>query len=108
GLQLAELVFRERGWNVLWGGRSMPSTEVVGRVVHGDCDLVAVSAAGSFKDTSKLREQVRMVGSACQEHDVQLILGGRAPWPEHASDLPRFHRVQNFRELHELLGSLHG
>jgi hypothetical protein len=86
----------------------MPSTEVVGRVVHGDCDLVAVSAAGSFKDTAKLREQVRMVGSACQEHDVQLILGGRAQWPEHASDLPRFHRVHNFRELHELLGSLHG
>jgi excisionase family DNA binding protein len=108
GLQLAELVFRERGWNVLWGGRSMPTTEVVGRIQHGDCDLVAVSAAASFKDLSKLRDQVRAVGSACQEHDVQLILGGRAPWPEHASDLPRFHRVNNFRELHELLGSLHG
>lgn len=108
GLQLAELVFRERGWTVLWGGRSMPSSELVTRVEKGDCDLVAISAAASFTDRTKLTEQLRIVGAACAEHDVQLLLGGRGAWPEHAPDLPRFHRVENFRELHELLGTLDG
>ncbi|MBM3992269.1 MAG: helix-turn-helix domain-containing protein [Planctomycetes bacterium] len=108
GLRLGELVLRERGWNVLWGGCSVPSAEVVERVVYGDCDLVAISAHGRAHEASNLRAQVRKVGAACQEHDVQLVLGGRAPWPEQASDLPRFHRVHTFRELHELLSSLHG
>jgi excisionase family DNA binding protein len=108
GLQLAELVFRERGWTVLWGGRSTPTREVVARVAQGDCDLVAVSAAGSCADAARLREQARAVRAACAERDVQLILGGAGAWPEPTSDLPRFHRVRNFRELHELLGSLNG
>jgi len=106
GLQLAELVFRERGWSVLWGGRSVPTAEVRKRVEHGDCDLVALSAAASFSDEARLREQVRAIGSACAEREVELVLGGGGAWPDASAELPRFHRVRSFQELHELLGIL--
>lgn len=107
GLQLAELVFRECGWTVLWGGRSVPTRDVVKRVEQGDCDLVAMSAAGSFTNAAALRDSVATIGKACGEREVQLVLGGGGAWPDAAPELPRFERVNSFHELHRLLTNLH-
>jgi MerR family transcriptional regulator, light-induced transcriptional regulator len=103
GLQLAELCLREAGWSVLWCGRAVPTAELVARTRAGDCDLVGLSAAESSGDAEALREQIRAVGSACAEGQVELVVGGRGAWPEPGPDLPKFHRLREFRELHALL-----
>ncbi len=108
GLLLAELSLREHGWNSQWAGRQSPTAELIKRVEDGGCDMLALSAAetGAGADAERLRNQAFILASACQAHDVQLVLGGRGLWPEPASHLPPFHRVRDFREFHELLARL--
>ncbi len=108
GLLLAELSLREHGWNSQWAGRQSPTAELIKRVEDGGCDMLALSAAetGVGADAERLRNQAFTLASACQAHDVHLVLGGRGLWPEPAPHLPPFQRVRDFREFHELLARL--
>jgi MerR family transcriptional regulator, light-induced transcriptional regulator len=103
GVQLAELCFREAGWNALVPGRPVPVQELTSRLEPGDVQAIALSASAYQQDTASLTEQVRTLGRACAERDAHLLVGGSGAWPESSPDLPRFHRVSSFRELHELL-----
>jgi excisionase family DNA binding protein len=108
GLQLAELCLRERGWNVLWAGHSVPEGEIEQRIREGGCQLLGLSAAQNLQDRAPLEDLVRRFGPACEEHGVALVLGGLGAWPEPAQDLPHFQRVRTFRELSASLEAVRG
>ncbi|MBK7643047.1 MAG: helix-turn-helix domain-containing protein [Planctomycetes bacterium] len=103
GLRLAELCLRERGWNVLWGGGSLPVEELERILREGGCKLLGLSAAENAHDADELAAFVRRIGSLAAECGVELVLGGAGAWPEAGADLPRFRRVRSFRELDEQL-----
>jgi excisionase family DNA binding protein len=108
GLQLAELCLRERGWNVVWGGRAVPEAELERRVRDGSCRLLGLSAAANLQDAAQLDQLVRRIGGACAQHGVALLLGGTGAWPEPGPGLPPFQRVRSFRDLDSYLGAARG
>lgn len=95
GLQLAELVVREEGWNVVWAGRRLPLSEIVAHVASGSVEAVAVSAS-SVADAGDLLAQTERLGAICRAGEVQLALGGSGPWPEW---IPYGARVKSFQEF---------
>ena len=108
GLQLAELCLRERNWNVLWAGRSVPEAELEQRIREGGCQLLGLSAAQNLQEREALEDLVRRFGPLCEEHGVALVLGGLGAWPDPAPHLPRFQRVRTFRELSSSLEAVRG
>lgn len=95
GLSLVELVVREWGWPVVWAGRRTPLAEIVAHVAGGSIDALAVSAS-EVCDAGDLLAQTERLGAICRAGDVQLLLGGKGPWPEW---IPYGARVQTLREL---------
>lgn len=81
GLALVELCVRERGWSVAWIGRDTSTEHLARRVGAGDADVLAVSAS-VVRGAEELAGAAGTLGEACAAHRVQLVLGGRGPWPE--------------------------
>lgn len=112
-LQLVELCARAAGWNVIWGGRSMPGQEIAKRVAEGGIDLVGISASIFSSDAASLAAQVERLAPVCARAGAQLVLGGSGEWPATVRANPAaagggiarapFRRVRRFAELHELL-----
>ena len=102
GLSLLEIVVRECGWKTVWAGRRTPVEELTAMILEGKVDLVASSATAYLNDPQSLSDWVEKVGGACQKARIQLVVGGRAAWPEPP---PYGHRVKSFSQLNELLRS---
>lgn len=81
GLSLVELCVRERGWSAGWIGRDTATEHLVARIGAGDADVLAVSASVA-RDAAELDAGARALGEACAALGVELLLGGRGPWPE--------------------------
>lgn len=103
GLNLAELCLREVGWQALWGGRHMPTTEIIRRVEQGGIELVALSASASSSDAYELARHVERLAPVCARAGTQLVLGGSGAWPADAALHDNVHRIERFAQLHELL-----
>lgn len=82
GLSLAEVVLREAGWNVQWGGRRTPIDEVRAFLERRPLDLLAVSASSVSSDAAQLARQADGLARVCRLSGVRLVLGGRGAWPD--------------------------
>lgn len=118
-LQLAELCTRAAGWNVVWGGRSMPGEEIARRVAQGGIDVVGLSASVFSSDARSLAAQVERLAPVCADAGTLLVLGGSGEWPAALRGAAKpdagpaarggavtsapFQRVRRFAELHALL-----
>jgi excisionase family DNA binding protein len=99
GLSLAEVVFREVGWNVRWAGRHTPTGELLDLVSRGSVELVALSASAVSTESHRLAVQLRTLAPVCRQHGVHLVLGGSGAWP----DAPEYGVVvRDFETLHAL------
>jgi len=82
GLSLAEVVLREAGWNVSWGGRRTPIDEVRAFSKGRQLDLLAVSASVVSSDAAFLSRQAEALAAVCRPAGIDLVLGGRGAWPD--------------------------
>lgn len=98
GLSLADLVLREVGWSPLWLGRRTPIGEIVHLIEGGWVAMVGLSASVASNDPHALGRIARRIGSACQEHGVALVLGGRGAWPASPLHGTRHTSFAAFRE----------
>ncbi|MCA9609542.1 MAG: helix-turn-helix domain-containing protein [Myxococcales bacterium] len=96
GLALAEVVFREAGWQTLWSGRSTPLDDLEDVLVSRRIDALAVSASSYSSREESLAAQLEVLERACDEAGCALILGGHGAWPDRATDA---RRVSSFRQL---------
>ena len=96
GLSLAELVFAEAGWHVLWLGEGPPADELKAVVAQLKPDLitVAASSASSAGIVARYEEALSRVASRAR---VPLVLAGSGDWRAAK------HRIVTFRELRTLL-----
>jgi excisionase family DNA binding protein len=101
GLSLAELVFAEAGWRVLWIGEGAPSDELKAIVSQLKPDLIAVSAssASSPRAVARYQEKLKQVAAKAR---IPLVLAGSGLW----TAAPRAHRIVTFCELRSLLARL--
>lgn len=90
GLSLAELCLREAGWSTLWAGRRTPATDIAEAVAQGEVEMVALSASIASPDCAVLQEQLAIIGHACEQHRVPLVLGGNGAWPSPSAPTHRF------------------
>lgn len=81
GLALVELCVRERGWSVAWIGRDTPTEHLVRRVSIGGADALMVSASVA-RQAPELEVAARALAEVCAAQRVELVVGGRGPWPE--------------------------
>ena len=105
GLALAELVFREAGWEPLWAGRSTPVSSLVEAIKQKAVDLVALSASSASQDAETLARNYLALELSARDADVELVLGGEGAWPD---DLPHGHRFHAFADLSRLLREMAG
>jgi len=101
GLSLAELAFLELGWRPLWGGRRLPSSELVSIISGGvrGLKMVALSASALSSNSALLAAQVEALEPACRAGKIGLVLGGNGAWPTN----PAYGRViRNFAALRDL------
>lgn len=102
-LNLAELCLREAGWNVIWGGRSLPTPEIVRAIESHKLELVGLTASKSCADVKALSDQARLLGAACARTGAHLVLGGSGAWPEMPEYAEHVHRLRSFGGFHEFL-----
>lgn len=105
GLSLAELCCREAGWSTLWAGRRTPMADLKRSLDEGKLQMVAVSASQASSDGDLLLAQYRALAAACEENEVELVVGGMGAWPE---EPPYGHRLHDFETFHQLLLRLTG
>jgi excisionase family DNA binding protein len=101
GLSLAELAFLELGWRPLWGGRRLPSTELVSILSSGvrGLKMIALSASALSSNSALLAAQVDALEPVCRAGKLSLILGGNGAWPTN----PSYGRViRSFAALRDL------
>jgi excisionase family DNA binding protein len=98
GLSLAELCLREAGWSTLWAGRRTPATDIAEAVAHGEVEMVALSASVASPDCNTLERQLTIIGAACQQYGVPLVLGGNGAWPEQVPHAQRFTAFSPFAQ----------
>ena len=101
GLSLAELVFAEAGWRVLWLGEGAPADELKVLISKLRPDLLAVSASSASSPGAIARYQERLMRAAARAR-VPLVLAGSGLW----TAAPRAHRIVSYRELRAFLGRL--
>jgi excisionase family DNA binding protein len=97
GLSLVEVVLRELGWRTRWAGRGTPDQDVVAAVAMGGIAMVAVSASEWSTDRRALARQLGVVGKACAQHRVRLLVGGRGAWPDKPALAVRCHDFASLR-----------
>jgi len=96
GLSLCEVVLREAGWNVRWGGRRTPIDEVRVFLDGHPLGLLAVSASVVSSDAAQLSRQADAFARLCRAARVSLVFGGRGAWPD---PIPFGVRMHRFEEL---------
>jgi methylmalonyl-CoA mutase cobalamin-binding subunit len=96
GLSLVDLCLREAGWRSEWAGGRTRSSDIVGRVLQGGLDMVAISAAAAHGNRAILEAEVASVGEACEAQGVTLVLGGSGAWPEPPAYGRRFRSLVPF------------
>lgn len=82
GLSLVELTVREAGWRTEWAGSRTPVADIADRVRRGGLGMVALSASTWSADRASLAAAADAIGRAAQAAGVDLVLGGRGPWPD--------------------------
>jgi excisionase family DNA binding protein len=82
GLSLVEVTLREAGWRTEWAGSRTPVRDIAARVERGDLGMVAVSASAWSADAGALSQAVDVLGPACRDAGVTLVMGGAGAWPE--------------------------
>ncbi len=92
GLYFAELVCREAGWFPRTLSRPLPDAELVALARETDSRVVVLSAS-SRSDQQRLTTLVDRLVPTLLERRIQLIVGGKGPWPE---GRPRTVRLQQF------------
>lgn len=98
GLSLAELVFAEAGWRVLFVGEGPPAAEL-GRLARKlEPHLLVVSASSVIPAAAIARFQGELISVAAKAH-IQVMLAGGGAW----LPAPQVHRVVTFRDLRALL-----
>jgi len=102
GLSLAELVFAEAGWHVLWLGEGAPADELKVLVTQLKPDLLAVSASSASSPAAISRYQETLIRAASPAR-IPLVLAGSGLW----AAASRAHRVVSFRDLQGLIPRLH-
>ena len=78
----------------------MPTTEILAAVRARSIAMVAISASEAYDDAGRLAEQARILEQDCAAGGVDLLLGGRGPWPLAS---PHARRIWTFAELHRSL-----
>jgi excisionase family DNA binding protein len=101
GLSLAELVFAEAGWRVLWLGEGAPADELKSLVAQLKPDLLAVAASSASPPDAIARYQEKLRRIAARAR-LPLVLAGSGLW----AAAPKAHRIVTFRELRSLLARL--
>lgn len=96
GISLAEVVLREAGWTVQWGGRRTSVEEVRAFVDRHPLAMLAVSASAVSSDPAPLARQADALARVCRPANVTLVFGGRGSWPD---PLPFGLRMHSFEEL---------
>jgi len=95
GLALVELCVRERGWSAAWIGRDTSTEHLAARVAAGETDVLAVSAS-VCRAPHELAAAAEGLAAACAARGVELVVGGRGPWPD---QLPHGALVRTFAGL---------
>jgi excisionase family DNA binding protein len=96
GLSLVEVALREAGWATLWAGQDTPAADLAEVARHRQAEMIAVSASAASTEPGALRRQATVLGAACQESGVVLVLGGSGAWPESPVGAERFHALAPF------------
>jgi methylmalonyl-CoA mutase cobalamin-binding subunit len=100
GLSLAELCLRELGVSPVWLGRQTPVDELMRELRGPSVRGVVLSASAASGDWAELERTVQLVGAACEEASVSLVLGGAGAWPPN----PLYGaRASSFGDLRNLL-----
>ena len=98
GLSLAEICLVELGWTPLWLGARTPTEETIRMAENSGARMVAMSASAASSDANRLGRIAAQVGAGCHAHDIDLVLGGEAAWPEMPS---HGLRLRSFGAFHE-------
>ena len=98
GLSLAELVFAEAGWGLIWIGEGPPAEELDALLAKHKPKLLSASASAASPPAIIVRYQSELVKSAANAR-TRLILAGSGAW----RDAPATSRIESFKELHTLL-----
>ena len=96
GLSLVEVALREAGWTTLWAGQDTPAADLAEVARQGDVEMIAVSASATSTEPEPLRRQAELLGAACSQSGVALVLGGGGAWPERPPGGERFHSLAPF------------
>jgi len=96
GVYFAELVCREAGFNTKTFGRPMPDHEIVDAVHQTGARVVVLSASASA-EPAHLSSLIHRLAPTVQARRLQLVVGGRGPWPEPLPTGVRIHRFAGFR-----------
>lgn len=95
GLSCAELVVREWGWRAEWIGAGVPTTILARDLSKKSVDILLVSAS-EYSEGKMLATVASELSEACAASAVDLILGGRGPWPERGIG---FTTIRTFEKL---------
>lgn len=98
GLSLCEVVLREQGWKVQWGGRRTPVEEVRAFAERQPLGLIAVSASVVSSDPAQLARQAQVLAQVCRPARVRLFFGGRGAWPDPVSYGVRMQRFEDIAQ----------
>ncbi len=82
GLSLVEVALREAGWATPWAGNDTPAAELADLARSGEAEMIALSASAASTRREDLERQADVVGRACAEAGVALVLGGSGDWPD--------------------------
>jgi excisionase family DNA binding protein len=102
GLYFTELVCREAGFHTRAMTRPLPDHEIVD-LVHQTNARVVVLTASASSSAERLQVLLQRVAPIVQARRLNLVVGGRGPWPE---PLPAGVRIQHFSGFRSYLDAL--
>lgn len=102
GLYFAELVCREAGFYTKSMPRPMPDHEIVDTVHQTNARVVVLTASPS-SDPHRLQALLHRLAPIVHARRLNLVLGGRGPWPDPVAAGVRIHRFSGFRSYLDTL-----
>jgi excisionase family DNA binding protein len=103
GLSMAEVCLREMSWSSEWLGAPTATAHVLEHLRSRDIQMVALSASLWSSNKRALAREAKVIGEACRQARVPLVVGGRGAWPD---QLPYGQRLHDWEQFQRLLTAL--
>lgn len=100
GLALVELCMREAGYQTIWLGAETPTESLCDLIERIEPRVVTLSGSSWSSDRRFLATSYQRVVVTCQKLNIELIIGGSAPWPV---DLEYGCRCESFTDLGQII-----